>query len=248
MQVIKKLKEMMNGHPKSKVLSFLKELIVPITRTRQIVMDNQLNDWLNDRGRHNSVQIMTLINDGVKNSKGVSKWVYKAMLDINTKNVENALFNIYTALLTARSYTDVYQYISNQIEQTFHWEDYHNAIQSRYKKDHPEKFKIESILERVNADNVVGEIKLFWNGFKINNSKLWKCWVRYDAFNDKFEYHNGERRLFDKTAKSFFSVIDNSNVMRDYFERDYFSIYKGSKYYNAAKSAYEKKYGKIPTR
>lgn len=110
------------------------------------------------------------------------------------------------------------------------------------------RYKIESILERLNTDNVVGEIKFFWNGFKINNGKLWKCYLSYNAFNGAFTYENNERKYFDKTVKDFFAVVNNTNSMIDYFETDFFVISKGSKYYNAVKVAYEKKYGKVRER
>lgn len=81
-------------------------------------------------------------------------------------------------------------------------------------------------------------IKFYHNGIKTTDFyKLQKARYSYNPDGDHitvYKIETVDSLEFSKEVRSLFNVINNTDRQRNYFEEDYFKIYKDNKYFNQA--------------
>lgn len=86
-------------------------------------------------------------------------------------------------------------------------------------------------------------IKLFYNGIKVNNGKLQKCWYSKGALHsypeDTITIYAREYCRFSKEIREVFAVKNDSDSMSDYFENDTIRVIPSHPMYKAVKNAFD---------
>lgn len=92
-------------------------------------------------------------------------------------------------------------------------------------------------------------LKIFYNGFKVSGGnfqkfgKLQRYWIsnsnRIDG-KKGFTIYARDYEGFSKEVRDYFSVVNNTEIQTDYFEKDKIFVEAGSKYFNEINEAFNK--------